>query len=146
MSRHWNAALVGICSVALGLSICAAPAAADEYRHHEFRERDVHRFGREDLSFWRGGVWRHERYQGRFGWWWVVGGVRYFYERPIYPYPLVVSEVAIPQTVVVAPPPVMVQPGPPPQGIWYYCDNPAGYYPYVATCSVPFRPVPAAPQ
>jgi hypothetical protein len=42
---------------------------------------------------------------------------------------------------VVSPPPVYVQPAPqvyvqppPPQPYWYYCDNPQGYYPYVAQC------------
>jgi hypothetical protein len=24
---------------------------------------------------------------------------------------------------------------------WYYCDNPAGYFPSVQSCSVPWRPV-----
>ncbi len=161
MSRQLMARLVGCCAVAVAVAVSAGPARADEHRDHdfhdhefrgrEFREHDVHRFGREDLDFWRAGGWRHERRDGRFGWWWVVGGTWYFYERPVYPYPLVVSEVAIPPTVVVAPPPpVVVQPPPqmvsPPPGMWYYCDNPRGYYPYVASCSVPFRPVPAAPQ
>jgi len=26
---------------------------------------------------------------------------------------------------------------------WYYCTNPAGYYPYVTQCSVAWQPVPA---
>jgi len=26
---------------------------------------------------------------------------------------------------------------------WYYCRNPAGYYPYVTQCSVAWQPVPA---
>jgi hypothetical protein len=26
---------------------------------------------------------------------------------------------------------------------WYYCQNPAGYYPYVAQCSTAWQPVPA---
>jgi hypothetical protein len=26
---------------------------------------------------------------------------------------------------------------------WYYCQNPAGYYPYVPQCSVAWQPVPA---
>jgi uncharacterized protein YecT (DUF1311 family) len=28
---------------------------------------------------------------------------------------------------------------------WYYCDDPAGYYPYVRTCLKPWRPVPSQP-
>jgi hypothetical protein len=26
---------------------------------------------------------------------------------------------------------------------WYYCHDPAGYYPYVTRCSVAWQPVPA---
>jgi hypothetical protein len=26
---------------------------------------------------------------------------------------------------------------------WYYCQNPAGYYPYVAQCTIPWQTVPA---
>jgi hypothetical protein len=57
-----------------------------------------------------------------------------------------------PPPVVYAPPPVVV--GPPPQPAyvsqpmpnWYYCDNPKGYYPYVASCNSAWRQVPAQPQ
>ena len=28
---------------------------------------------------WEGGRWRHENHNGRFGWWWDVGGVWYYY-------------------------------------------------------------------
>lgn len=124
------------------------------HARHEFHEHDVRRFSREDLGRWRGGRWRQEWHNGRFGWWWMVGGVWYFYERPVYPYPLVVPEVtyveppvAAPVVVVPAmpapPPPVAVAPaGPPPQQFWYYCDNPPGYYPYVATCNGNYREVP----
>jgi hypothetical protein len=27
---------------------------------------------------------------------------------------------------------------------WYYCSNPAGYYPYVAQCNTGWQPVPAS--
>lgn len=56
-----------------------------------------------------------------------------------------------PPPVVYAPPPVMV--APPQQAYvsqpvqnWYYCDNPRGYYPYVASCSSAWRQVPAQPN
>jgi hypothetical protein len=56
---------------------------------------------------------------------------------------------APPPTVVVAPPPtVYVTPSapPPPQpAVWYYCDNPQGYYPYVSTCGTPWRQVQPPP-
>jgi hypothetical protein len=38
-----------------------------------------------------------------------------------------------------------VGPGPAPAQYWYYCDNPAGYYPYVQSCSTSWRPVPVVP-
>jgi hypothetical protein len=42
----------------------------------------------DDMSLnWRGGHWRHGNHDGRYGWWWVVGGIWYFYPTPIYPYP-----------------------------------------------------------
>jgi hypothetical protein len=57
-----------------------------------------------------------------------------------------------PAPVVVAPaaPPVYVeQQGQTPQaqesGNWYYCSNPAGYYPYVRQCPEGWQQVPAQP-
>ncbi len=50
--------------------------------------------------------------------------------------------------VVVERQPVVVQslpPGPAPQSFWYYCQNPAGYYPYVSVCPGGWTPVPATP-
>jgi len=86
-------------------------------------------------------------FNGRMGWWWVSGGVRYFYESPVYPYPMVVSGMAFAEPVIVVPgAPLVIQQAAPPPQVWYYCDSPAGYYPYVATCSLPFRPVAARPQ
>jgi hypothetical protein len=130
----------------------SAPSAADEHWHHGYHDRDVHHWDRHDLGLWRAGRWRHVWHDGRWGWWWVVGGIWYFYPQPVYPYPLVMSEVVAPPTVVVPAPvapgaPVVVQPAPAPQPqMWYYCDNPPGYYPNVPTCTVPFRAVPARPQ
>jgi len=48
-------------------------------------------------------------------------------------------------------PPVVVAPStelsvaPPPPASWYYCDNPAGYYPYVQQCPGGWRPVAPTP-
>ena len=36
--------------------------------------------------------------------------------------------------------------GPAPTGFWYRCDASSGYYPYVLTCPIPWRMVPATPQ
>ncbi len=41
--------------------------------------------------------------------------------------------------VVQAPPPAPVAAAP---QFWYYCENPPGYYPYVATCNGQYREVP----
>ncbi len=66
---------------------------------------------------------------------------------PLYvPPPVVVA----PPPVVYAPPPVVYSPPPAPvvapqAQTWYYCDNPAGYYPYVSNCSTGWRQVPARP-
>src|SRR5260221_2467595 len=61
---------------------------------------------------------------------------------PYYAYP--------PPPVVYAPPP-MVYAAPPvvvsqPTQYWYYCDNPQGYYPYVASCPTQWRPVTPQPS
>lgn len=49
--------------------------------------------------------------------------------------PLVVNTVPAPQ--------VIVQPAPaaPAENFWYYCTQPAGYYPYVQNCSQPWMKV-----
>lgn len=119
----------------------------DRGRGWDRPDPDWHRPPPHDV--WRGGFWRHEAHGGRWGWWWVVDGLWYLYDRPIYPYPAVVSTVivpAAPPTVVYPPaynPPPVVVPTTPP--VWYYCDYPAGYYPSVRSCATGFRPVPSSP-
>jgi hypothetical protein len=101
-------------------------------RHPGFARRDWHgHFFRGTLA-WDRGAWRHEVRNGRYGWWWDVGGAWYFYPQPIYPYPTVISEVEVledpamadapplgdvppdagPAPAVVAPAPVVVAPAP----------------------------------
>jgi hypothetical protein len=74
---------------------------------------------------WEGGRWRHEAHNGRYGWWWDVGGVWYFYPQPIDGPPAYVSEIEVvedfdgPDGPPVAagyppPPPVAYAPPPPP--------------------------------
>ena len=138
-------------ATALGAGMAlAAPAYAqhDEHDSHghaghgaytDFHGRDFHGFSRRDLGIWRGGRWVHGWHDGRFAWWWAVGGGWYFYPTPIYPFPTYVP----PAVVVQQAPPVPT--GLPPAQFWYYCDNPQGYYPYVAACNGPWRQVPAAP-
>ena len=121
---------------------CFLPVArADEHHEHEhmvhhFDGHDYHHWHEHEQALWRTGAWRHEKYMGRNGWWWIVGGMRYFFEAPIYPYPLVVPEIGFEVPVVVQPPPpapVYVQPTADPN-YWYYCENPRGYYPYIGQC------------
>ncbi|MGO8753821.1 MAG: hypothetical protein ACLQHK_01145 [Gallionellaceae bacterium] len=125
--------------------------------HHEFHERDVHRFNHEELALWRGGRWNNSCYGGRCGWWWFAGGEWYFYEHPIYPYPLEVSldtyvesvqeapVVAVPATPVVQHAPAPVFAAQPHQQVWYFCATANAYYPYVSSCPSGWQTVPATP-
>lgn len=130
---------------ALCLALCGLPAAGAKAQRGmhggDFHGREFGHFGPGELRAWRGGAWRHEWHDGRFAWWWVVGGGWYFYPEPIWPYPTYV-----PPAIVLQQPPAVVA-GVPPAQYWYFCDNPQGYYPNVATCSVPWRAVPVtSPQ
>ena len=110
---------------------------------HRFAARDFAHFSPADQVMWRGGGWRHEFHNGRWGWWWLVGGGWYFYDQPIYPYPAYVSEVVYEepveedQTMEPVDPAEASQPS---GNVYYYCPG-VGYYPQVATCSVPFQTV-----
>ena len=64
----------------------------------------------------------------------------YYYPAPVY-YP-------VPVAVAPAAPPVYVErsdPAPQQQGMWYYCEQTRGYYPYVTECPGGWRAVPPAP-
>jgi hypothetical protein len=102
---------------------------------------DIARFHEHDWGLWRGGRWVHQAHGGRMGWWWVVGGVWYFYPSPIYPYP---SPWEPPPTFLVTPRAGPVPPAPPTQ-YWYLCEASKTYYPYVATCPGGWKQVPAVP-
>jgi len=79
---------------------------------------------------WQHGSWRHERHGDRFGWWFVVDDDWFLYPEPIYPYPDYVQYNALPPNA---------------GAVWYRCDDPQGYYPYVARCYGPWQIVPATP-
>jgi hypothetical protein len=138
--RMIAASLVGFLSVAVPMAatvVPSAPALADHYY-----DRDIVRFHHRDVAVWRAGYWHRGWHDGRRGWWWVAGGTWYYYPAPIYPYP----DPYAPPTIVVRqapPPPAPVVQGPPPTQFWYYCDRPAGYYPYVPTCPTAWHEVPA---
>lgn len=119
---------------------------------------------------WNGGA--HVWYPGRYiperpgyryvgpNWVFINGG---WVLSPAYWTPVVVA----PAPVIVQPAPVVVQEAPveyiqqpqpqqqpqqvaPPPGLdpnyWYYCDNPAGYYPYVQSCDAWQQVSPTPPQ
>jgi hypothetical protein len=114
--------------------------AIPRHRAPGFYGRQYHSFSLHERRIWHGGRWVRQWHDGRFAWWWVAGGWWYVYPEPIYPYPRYVP----PAVVVEQAPP---QPaGLPPIQYWYFCDDPEGYYPYVASCNASWRPVPAQPQ
>lgn len=101
--------------------------------HPVFRG-DIRRFREHDIGVWHGGHWFHGPHGGRRGWWWTVGGIWYFYPAPVYPYPDPYL------------PPLAEGPPPASADSWYYCNDPPGYYPYVAECRTQWQPVsPNAP-
>jgi hypothetical protein len=145
MKRH----IVPMLTVAVLSMVTALPALA-EGRHegrHEMHgwggDRDIRHFESRHLPVWRGGYWHHSRHDGRLGWWWVVGGVWYFYPQPVYPYP----DPYIPPVVVVDQAPQSGTPSvPPPAQSWYYCEASKSYYPYVSSCPAGWKTVPATPS
>ncbi len=101
---------------------------------------DIGRFHEHDWALWYGGRWEHGYHGGRLGWWWVAGGLWYFYPFPVYPYP----DPFVPPVLLPAP---TAEPGPlppaPTPSHWYYCNSARGYYPYVTSCPEPWQAVPA---
>ncbi len=75
---------------------------------------------------WERGRWRHERYNGRLGWWWDVGGIRYFYPERVDGPPAYVSEVEYADAVYGDPdgPPAMVEDDAPPAPVVGYPPPP----------------------
>lgn len=112
-------------------------------RHVEYHGR-IERFHEHDWGVWRGGHWSREMHEGRYGWWWVVGGLWYFYPSPVYPWP----DPYVPPVVTLPPPQVQpASPPPPPQPqVWYFCTSTNSYYPYTPSCPEGWRTVPATPQ
>jgi hypothetical protein len=82
-------------------------------------------------SYGNGAHWYHGWRNGRYGWWWgnPLGWTYYPYpygwdNYPDYGY-YDYSQPNATQT-------------------WYYCSDPAGYYPYVTQCNTAWQPVPAS--
>jgi hypothetical protein len=79
----------------------------------------------------RGGRWYHGWHGGRYGWWlggpglaWTYYDYPYWGDYPDYDYSGY-SQPYASQT-------------------WYYCSDPAGYYPYVTQCNTGWQAVPAS--
>lgn len=126
-------------AVVIAATMGSSAQAQRRSRAPDFHGRDFRRFSPRERTIWRGGRWFHGRHDGLNAWWWLVAGRWYFYPEPIYPYPTYVP----PAMVIQQAPPAPA--GIPPTQYWYYCDRPQGYYPYVASCNVPWRPVPVTP-
>jgi hypothetical protein len=138
-TQIWQFCAAIAVGVALGVPIASADPHHDHGDDHHpphgaWHGNDMHHFHDHDEVVWRGGRWFHGNHSGRGGWWWIVGGDWYFYPAPIYPYP-------DPLVPAAAPPAPVAAPG---VNYWYYCQNPAGYYPYVPACPAPWVPVPAS--
>jgi len=125
--------LIAACALA-AVPWMSVPSAALAQPAHvggpHFAAGPVGRFAGRDLAAWRGGYWWRGWRGGRAGWWWFAGGYGYWYAAPVYPYPAYVGDVSVAGAY------------PAPSGrVWWFCDNPAGYYPYVRDCPAPWRPV-----
>lgn len=66
---------------------------------------------------WKQGRWRHEKRKDRYGWWWDVGGVLYFYPEQIESPPTYISDIEVAADVA-APPPL--SPPAEPHRVVYY--------------------------
>jgi hypothetical protein len=118
----------------------------DHYHDHFYRPYDY------DVGAHR--YWHHGYYQGRMGWWWVNGGSYTYYDQPTFGGSYGPSYESIyqpPQTVIiqqpapVVPPPAQIivqqpesaiqeMPAASTGAVYYYCRDPQGYYPTVASC------------
>lgn len=77
-----------------------------------------------------------------------------YFNAPLYPYLPYQYPYYYPPAVITVPvtPPVYIQQSPPalqqyPNGYWYYCNNPEGYYPYIKECPTAWQkvnPIPPA--
>ncbi len=137
MKNPWSLLLLA----AAALTVAAGPLRAQPHEEHRFHG-DIARFHEHDWALWRGGHWDRRWHDGRLGWWWVAGGLWYFYPAPVYPYPNPYEPpvITVPPAQPAAPPP------PPPTQYWYFCEAPRGYYPYVAACPGGWKQVPATPM
>lgn len=123
--RPWRLAALAALGAALALG-AAAPASA--------HVRWSVGIGIGVPGYWGPGYWGPGYGYYGPGWWPTPS---YYYAPPT----VVVPSYQPPPVVYEAPRPL----GPPPESFWYYCSNPAGYYPSVPDCPGGWTPVPARP-
>jgi hypothetical protein len=96
-------------------------------------------------GFWPGWWWGWPYYYGSY--WPYYGYPYYGYGYPYYygyGYPYAYGYGGYPYYSQSVAPAAYVEAAPvAAQASWYYCSNPAGWYPYVRTCSQPWQTVPA---
>jgi hypothetical protein len=135
--------------------------APTQFDHGHFYGHDYAHFSPHEAQMWHSGAWHHEFHDGRYGWWYAVDGIWYFYAEPVYPYPTYIPDVVYIPEEDEAPPPDDIdapyepapassqygqpQYGQPPAYYYYFCQDTQAYYPYVTSCASPWQPVPAAP-
>ncbi len=101
---------------------------------------------------WIGGHWEAERPGYRFidARWLFVDGAWAFYPGYWEPYAPVIVQAAPVIVQQAAPVYVEKSPSAAPAGMdprfWYYCQSPAGYYPYVQQCAGAWQQVTPTPQ
>jgi hypothetical protein len=135
------AAAIALCG-ATTLASAGPPPGGGRYvgPHHGGAYRPYYPAVRPVYPSWRAGYWgpRAGVYVGAPAYW---GGWPYTYAwGAAYAVPYAVA----PIVVNAAPAPqVIVQPAPaaPADSYWYYCTQPAGYFPYVQNCSQPWMKV-----
>jgi hypothetical protein len=161
MSKSFRYIAVAVMS-AMALQVLAGPPphrVGGGYRGVGYYGHPVAHYG------WRGGYWGPRvgiyvgpgvGYWGPWGYGWGFGyGMPFGYPYPAgYPLgsvPLVIDATPIPQTYIQKDPGAEAAIEPPqPTTNWYYCTQPAGYFPYVRNCSQPWitvtPPSPATPK
>jgi len=87
---------------------------------------------------YRGGVTNnyynnHNNNSGSY--WWIPGAIGLGFGLGYWAFGPPV-QTPPPQTIIIQQPPAVVytQPPPPQNNYWFYCQNPAGYYPHVPAC------------
>jgi hypothetical protein len=96
--------------------------------------RDFHNRVYHGQRPWQQGRWHHTTRNGRFGWWWDVGGFWYFYSEPKEGPPTYVSDVEVADEATSVPPP---QPEEPHHSFYYRPGDLKGVpYDTIEECTV----------